>query len=300
MTKVLLRSELEGFELAHRGKVRDIYALGDRLLIVTTDRISAFDVVLDCGIPNKGRTLTQLSAFWFEKFESLVPNHLITTDPTSLGLDLGSSAVDLEGRTMVVRKGRPFPFEFIIRGYVTGSAWNSYQKTGSVCGIELPKGLPRHGRLERPILTPTTKAAAGHDQDIEPERVAADIGEDAYRRIEAVCLELFEAASAHALERGILIADTKLELAEIDGEITLIDEVLTPDSSRYWPADEYEPGIEAVPSYDKQIMRNFLLSTDWDMTPPAPPIPQDIIDRTSQRYTEIYERLTGQPLKVGS
>ncbi len=298
MCRVLLRSDLPDYPLVHRGKVRDIYGFDDRLLIVTTDRISAFDVVLDCGIPNKGRTLTQLSAFWFERFADVVPNHMITTDPETEGISLGAAAEDLAGRSMLVRKGCPYPYEFIVRGYVTGSAWKSYQKSGHVCGIELPAGLERHGQLPKPLLTPTTKAAVGHDEDISPAKVAADLGQDVYGKIESICLELFERASEHAAGCGIVIADTKLEFADVNGEVTLIDEAFTPDSSRFWPADEYRPGAETVPSYDKQIMRNYLLTLDWNQQPPPPPIPSEIIERTAQRYGEIYERLTGLKLAV--
>jgi len=278
-----------------RGKVRDIYDLGDRLLIVTTDRVSAFDVVLPNGIPDKGRVLTQISLFWFERTASLVPNHLISADTADLPEALRPHAGELSGRMMLVRKAEPLSIECIVRGYISGSGWKDYKKSGKVCGIPLPAGLRESDRLDEPIFTPSTKAEEGHDVNISFEEAAERVGAETAARVRELSLRIYEDARRYAEERGILIADTKFEFGWIDGELALIDEVLTPDSSRFWPSDDYEPG-RSQRSFDKQFVRDYLETLDWDKTPPGPELPPEIVRKTRERYVSALERLTGRGL----
>ena len=288
----LYETRLEGVELAARGKVRDIYALGDTLLIVATDRLSAFDVVLPDPIPGKGEVLTRMSLFWFRRFQGLVPNHLVTAQVEEYPQQLAPYRELLRGRSMVVRKARPLPVECIVRGYLSGSGWKEYQKTGMICGIALPPGLRESDRLPRPIFTPSTKAEVGeHDENIPLERVAGLVGEETAHRLRELSLRLYSEAAAYARERGIIIADTKFEFGWVDGELTLIDEVLTPDSSRFWPLDRYRPG-GPQPSFDKQFVRDYLESISWDKRPPAPSLPREIVEKTAARYRQALRLLT--------
>ena len=286
---VLLESSETAWPLLSRGKVRDIYDFGpSELLIVTTDRLSAFDVVLPTGIPDKGVVLTQISNFWFDKLSDIIPNHLVDPDP--FGAD-GKHA-HLAGRSVVVRKAQPLPVEAIVRGYLTGSGLKDYQRTGSVSGIPLPAGLVESSRLERPLFTPSTKAAVGdHDENISLDQLNEVVDPEVAEHVHDVALELYRAGAAYALERGIIIADTKFEFGLLDGKVILIDEALTPDSSRFWPADVYEPG-RAQPSYDKQYVRDYLETLDWDKTAPGPELPPDVVARTAEKYTDAWRRLT--------
>ena len=285
--------------LIGRGKVRDIYAIGqDRLLIITSDRLSAFDVVLPDPIPYKGKVLTQISLFWFDFFSKITPHHLITADIRKMGLAselLEKFGSQLEGRTMLVRRAAPLPVECVVRGYVTGSGWKDYQKTGAVCGHVLPKGLKQCEKLPQPIFTPATKEAVGHDINIDLEETTKRVGQDVADKIQQLSIELYNKGTAYAAERGILIADTKFEFGIIGDDLILIDEALTPDSSRFWPKDSYEPGHDQ-PSFDKQIVRNYLLELGWNQKPPAPKLPAEVIEKTSQAYCDVYQRLVGKPL----
>jgi phosphoribosylaminoimidazole-succinocarboxamide synthase len=286
---VLLESNETAWPLLSRGKVRDIYDFGpSELLIVTTDRLSAFDVILPTGIPDKGVVLTQISNFWFGKLGDIIPNHLV--DPEPFGAD-GEHA-HLAGRSVVVRKAQPLPVEAIVRGYLTGSGLKDYQKTGMVSGIPLPAGLVESSRLEHPLFTPSTKAAVGdHDENISLDQLNALMAPELAEQVHDVALALYEASSAYALERGIIIADTKFEFGLLDGRLILIDEALTPDSSRFWPADGYEPG-RVQPSYDKQYVRDYLETLDWGKTAPGPELPPDVVARTAEKYTDAWRRLT--------
>jgi len=286
---VLLESNETTWPLLSRGKVRDIYDFGpNELLIVTTDRLSAFDVVLPTGIPDKGVVLTQISNFWFAKLSDIVPNHLV--DPEPFGAD-GEHA-HLAGRSVVVRKAQPLPVEAIVRGYLTGSGLKDYQKTGKVSGIPLPAGLVESSRLEHPLFTPSTKAAVGdHDENISLDQLNELVNPEIAERVHNVALELYQAGAAYALERGIIIADTKFEFGMLDGRLILIDEALTPDSSRFWPADGYEPG-RVQPSYDKQYVRDYLETLDWDKTAPGPELPPDVVAKTAEKYTDAWRRIT--------
>jgi phosphoribosylaminoimidazole-succinocarboxamide synthase len=275
-----------------RGKVRDIYELGDRLLLVATDRISAFDCVLPTGIPDKGRVLTGLSVFWFRYLNE--PNHLLTDKVDQMELPEGSPLDELRGRTMLVRRATPILIECVVRGYLAGSAWKEYQKTGMVCGIPLPKGLVESAELEQPIFTPATKAHTGHDENISFDEMVRRVGAELADELRRRSVQLYASAREYARSRGILLADTKLEWGLVDGQLLLIDEVFTPDSSRFWPADEYRPG-RGQPSFDKQFVRDWLEQTSWDKNSPPPPLPDDVVEQTRQRYIEAYERLTGQP-----
>jgi len=295
MTAVVRETHLEGLEV-WRGKVRDVYDLGDRLLIVATDRISAYDVVMPTGIPDKGRILTGLSFFWFDFLSDLTPNHLITADVNAMGPEAQAQADALEGRSMLCRKADVFPVECVVRGYLAGSGWREYQAQGTVCGIELPEGLKQCDRLPEPIFTPATKAESGHDENISFERAKEIIGDDAATTLRDRSIAVYEMAANYACERGIIVSDTKFEWGDADGEIILIDEVLTPDSSRFWPADTYQPGHDQ-PSFDKQFLRNYLDTLDWDKTPPGPDLPDDIVVRTRAKYVEAYERLTGKTFR---
>jgi phosphoribosylaminoimidazole-succinocarboxamide synthase len=275
-----------------RGKVRDIYDLGDRLLLVTTDRISAFDWVLPTGIPDKGRVLTQISAFWFGRLDE--PNHLISTDVREFGLPAEVELALLEGRSMLVKKTKVVPIECVVRGYLAGSGWSEYQRGGTVCGIRLPLGLRESERLPEPIFTPATKEEQGHDINISFEQMAAKVGNALASELRDRSLRIYQRGAQYALTKGILIADTKFEWG-LDGDrVILIDEVLTPDSSRFWPAGDYAPG-RGQPSFDKQFVRDWLQTTSWDKNSRPPALPDDIVRRTREKYIEAYERLTGQP-----
>lgn len=288
----LSRTEIPEVPLWRRGKVRDVYDLGDRLLIVATDRISAFDVVLPTPIPSKGSVLTQLSLFWFRKLADLVPNHVLTADVSEYPPELQRHRDQLEGRSMIVVKTEPFPVECVVRGYITGSGLKDYRKTGSICGIPLPAGLQEADRLESPIFTPSTKAEAGHDENISFETMAGTVGRARAEELRDKTVEIYRRARAYAEERGIILADTKLEFGTKDGQLVWIDEALTPDSSRFWPKDTYRPG-QAPPSFDKQFVRDYLEGLSWDKRPPGPPLPDDVVARTRDKYREAYARLTG-------
>lgn len=280
----------------HQGKVRDIYDLGDRLLLVATDRISAFDVVMADPIPDKGRILTQIAAFWFRLLSDIIPHHLISLDVEDFPPACQPYREVLTGRTMLVRKTRPLPVECIVRGYLAGSGWADYQRTGAVCGIPLPAGLRESDRLPEPIFTPSTKAALGtHDENITFEEAAASIGRDLAAQVREVSLALYRRASAWAEPRGIILADTKFEFGMSDGEMFLIDEVLTPDSSRFWPLDDYAPG-RAQKSYDKQYLRDYLESLGWNKKPPPPRLPPEVVAQTRAKYLEALKNLTGEDL----
>ncbi len=289
---VLLETSLPGLAV-RRGKVRDIYELGDKLLLVSTDRLSAFDWVLPTGIPDKGRVLTQIAAFWFDRLGE--PNHLITTDVDQMDLPEGADRDALRGRSTLGRKTQVVPIECVVRGYLAGSGWAEYQRNGTVCGISLPAGLVESSPLPEPIFTPATKAESGHDENISFEQMVDTVGRDLSEELRRRSLAIFQRGSEYARARGIIIADTKFEFGQVDGEIILIDEVLTPDSSRFWPADAYEPG-RGQPSFDKQFVRDWLSSTDWDKNSPPPPLPDDVVQKTRQKYVEAYERLTGYEL----
>jgi len=290
-TTVLIETSLPGLPV-RRGKVRDIYDLGDHLLLVATDRISAFDFVLPTGIPDKGRVLTQISAFWFELLGE--PSHLVTTDVDQMPLGEGVDREPLRGRTTLCRKTEVVPVECVVRGYLAGSGWKEYRESGTVCGIRLPAGLTESAELPEPIFTPATKAEQGeHDENISIERAAETIGPDVAEELRRRSLAIYRRAREYARERGIIIADTKFEFGRSADGLILIDEVLTPDSSRFWPADQYQPG-RGQPSFDKQFVRDWLLATDWDRNSPPPPLPDDIVAKTREKYVEAYERLTGE------
>ncbi len=288
---VVLETHLPGLPV-RRGKVRDIYDLGDRLLLVSTDRISAFDWVLPNGIPDKGRVLTQISAFWFGLLAE--PNHLITTDVNQMDLPPGADRQMLAGRTSLVHKTQVVPIECVVRGYLAGSGWKEYRQQRTVCGIALPAGLLEGDRLSEPIFTPATKAESGHDENVSFQRMAEIVGTSLAEQLRARSLAIFQRGTAHARQRGILVADTKFEWGLVDGQLILIDEVLTPDSSRFWPADRYQPG-RSQPSFDKQFARDWLDSTGWDKNSAPPHLPEDIVTKTRQKYIEAYERLTEEP-----
>jgi phosphoribosylaminoimidazole-succinocarboxamide synthase len=281
-------------ELHARGKVRDIYEAGGDLLMVASDRISAFDVVLPTPIPDKGRVLAGLSMFWFERSADIVRNHVLTADVDRFPVEFRDHREELAGRAMLVRRARVVPIECVARGYLAGSGWKEYRATGGVCGIELPPGLIESDRLPEPIFTPATKAAEGHDENISLDRAAELVGEGLAQRLKELTLGLYEFAAAVALERGIIVADTKFEFGFAGGDLILVDEVLTPDSSRFWPADRYEPG-GAQPSFDKQYVRDWLDASGWDHEPPAPQLPPEVVGQTAVRYREAYERITGEP-----
>ncbi len=297
--KVLLETDIRSLPMTHRGKVRDIYDLGTHLLIVATDRLSAFDVVLPNGIPYKGRVLNQISAHWFRIIEDIVPHHMVTTDLSGVPRIPEDAARTLSGRAMIVKKARPLPVECIVRGYLSGSAWAEYQEKGSVCGLSLPAGLRESERLKNPVFTPSTKAAVGdHDENIDFSRAVEKIGKKRAEEVRDLALRIYERAAALAEKRGILIADTKFEFGEDEhGRVILIDEALTPDSSRFWPAAEYAPGGPQK-SFDKQFVRDYLIAIRWNKKPPAPELPEDVIHKTSEKYREAYERLTGSSLSI--
>ncbi|MCS7023362.1 MAG: phosphoribosylaminoimidazolesuccinocarboxamide synthase [Bryobacteraceae bacterium] len=296
LSPILLETNLPGIELRSRGKVRDIYNLGDILLFVATDRISAFDCILPTGIPDKGRVLTQLSLFWFDFLKDIVPNHLISADISEYPARLKPYRDQLEGRSMLVRRAQMFQAECVARGYLAGSGWKDYQATGAICGVVLPPGLLESSKLPEPIFTPATKAASGHDENIPFERFVEITGDVWAHQLRNLTLRIYRKAAEYAESRGILLADTKFEFGLIDGKITLADEVLTPDSSRFWPRESYSPG-RPQPSYDKQFVRDYLEKLDWDKRPPAPPLPPDIVERTSEKYKQAYWALTGRQIK---
>ncbi len=287
------QTDFAGLKLLARGKVRDIYDLGDRLLIVATDRLSAFDVILPTPIPDKGRVLTQLSLFWFERLRGIVPHHVLNA--SDFQGELAPYSETLRGRSMVVRRTQPVPIECVARGYISGSGWKDYRATGKICGIPLPAGLKESDKLPQPIFTPATKATTGHDENISFEQTASQIGESLATRLRDITLEVYLRASEFAAERGIIIADTKLEFGIDNGELVWIDEALTPDSSRFWPADQYAPG-KAQPSFDKQYVRDYLERIGWSKQPPAPALPAEVVNGTRAKYRDAYKRLTGREL----
>ncbi len=291
----LLQLELPGIKKLKSGKVREIFDLGDALLLVATDRISAFDCVMPNGIPRKGEVLTQLSHFWFERFRSVVPNHLLAGADTPLPSRLTAFASLVGRRSMIVKKAKPLAIECVVRGYLAGSGWKEYRQHQTVCGVALPSGLVESSELPEPIFTPATKAESGHDENIpftEAERI---VGSDLASQARAISLRLYREARDYARQRGIIIADTKFEFGLFDGQLILIDEVLTPDSSRFWPVDRYEPG-RGQPSFDKQFVRDYLETLTWNKTPPAPALPLDVVRKTQEKYLEAYTRLTGREL----
>ncbi len=285
---------LDGAQLIGSGKVRELYAVGDDLLLVASDRISAFDVVLPTPVPDKGKVLTGLTAFWLDTLGGIVADHRISTDVDAFPAELAPHAEQLRGRAMLCRRAEVIPLECVARGYLAGSGWKEYRRDGTVCGIPLPSGLTESAELDEPLFTPSTKATVGHDENVDFEQAAAIVGRDTAQRLRDVTLALYTAARDHARSRGIILADTKFEFGWVDGELTLIDEVLTPDSSRFWPADDYEAG-RGQASYDKQIVRDWLETQDWDKTPPGPQLPDDVVARTRARYVEAYELLTERP-----
>jgi phosphoribosylaminoimidazole-succinocarboxamide synthase len=293
MTPVISETNFPGLKLRGRGKVRDIYELGDQLLIVATDRLSAFDVVLPTPIPDKGKVLTQLSLFWFDKLANLIPNHVVAAKDFSG--ELAPHAASLNGRAMLVRKTEPVPIECVVRGYISGSGWKDYQKTGAICGIPLPTGLRESDQLPEPIFTPSTKATSGHDENISFDETISRVGRALAEKLRDTSLTIYQRASEHASVRGIIIADTKFEFGLIGNELIWIDEALTPDSSRFWPADEYVPGRTQA-SFDKQYVRDYLEKIEWNKQPPAPALPNDIVSATQNKYRESYQRVTGHAL----
>ncbi len=293
MAQPILQTNFPDLKLVARGKVRDIYELDDELLIVTTDRISAFDVIMNEGIPHKGYVLTQISAFWFRQMEDIIPNHIISIDVKDFPAACQKYADQLAGRSMLVKKAKPLPAECIVRGYLSGSGWKDYQATGAVCGIKLPAGLTESAKLPEPIFTPSTKAELGtHDENISFAQMAEMCGSEIAGKVRDVTLKIYAKARDIADTKGIIIADTKFEYGIYNGELIIIDECMTPDSSRFWPKDSYRPG-GAQPSFDKQFLRDYLETLDWDKTAPAPPLPQEIIEKTGQKYLEALTKLTG-------
>lgn len=297
MQEAVTQLELPGVPLFRRGKVRETFDLGDRLLMVATDRISAYDNILPNGIPAKGIILTQFSRFWFEKLQDRIPNHLLTTSLDRLPDHIIRYRHLLRGRSMIVRKADRIDIECVARGYISGSAWAEYQENGTVCGQSLPPGLKESDRLPEPIFTPATKAASGHDINISVDQMVEIVGGDLTEQLRSTTLEIYQIAEEYARERGIIIADTKMEFGHINGELALIDEVLTPDSSRFWDAELYEPG-SSQPSFDKQIVRDWLTSSGWDREPPAPELPAHVVRRTAQRYYDVFHRLTDETLEI--
>ena len=295
MTSILLNTNLPGIELHARGKVRDIYRVADKLLIIATDRISAFDYILASGIPDKGRVLTQLSLFWFDYLRGVMPNHVLATRVEDYPAELHPFADQLEGRSMLVKRANMIDVECVARGYISGSGWKDYKTNGSVCGIPLPAGLEESGRLPEPIFTPASKAASGHDENIPFENVVASVGLELAEKLRFLTLDIYSRASVYAETKGIIIADTKFEFGFVDGELILADEVLTPDSSRFWPMDTYKAG-GAQQSFDKQYVRDFLEAIQWNKRPPAPALPPEVAEKTSEKYKEAYRVLAGKSL----
>jgi phosphoribosylaminoimidazole-succinocarboxamide synthase len=298
LDSVLLQTDFPDLKLFASGKVRDVYQLGtDHLLFVATDRISAFDYVLATGIPHKGRVLTQLSLFWFDFLKDIVPNHLVTADVSRYPKEAQAYADQLRARSMLVQRADMFPVECVVRGYLSGSGWKEYKSTGSVCGIKLPAGLRESDQLPEPIFTPATKATTGHDENISFEQMTTLVDPEESRKLRDLSLAVYKKASGYARQKGIIIADTKFEFGRTAAGITLADEVLTPDSSRFWPADKYEPGMSQQ-SFDKQYVRDYLEEIRWNKQPPAPALPTEVARRTSEKYVEAYRQLTGRELDV--
>ena len=296
MRPVVGETEFRTLKLKGRGKVRDIYDLGNQLLIVATDRISAFDVVMSDPIPDKGTILNQISRFWFEQMEDIVPNHMISTEIEEFPTECHEYRRFLEGRSMLVRKAQPLPVECVVRGYLSGSGWKDYRETGKICGVVLPTGLLESSRLDEPVFTPATKEALGaHDENIPFEKVVEKIGQTLADKVRSISIAIYEKARRLAEDLGIIIADTKFEFGLLGDSVILIDEILTPDSSRFWPRDQHKPGGPQK-SFDKQFLRDYLLTLDWDKSPPPPKLPQEIIEKTRERYLEAYKRLVGRPL----
>ena len=296
-SNVLKETDFEGINLVKRGKVRDIYEIGDQLLIVASDRMSAFDVVMADPIPDKGKILTNISLFWFKQLESIVENHLISSNPVEYPENCQKHTKALEGRSMLVKKAKPLPVECIVRGYLSGSGWKDYLSNGSICGISLPEGLEESQKLPEPIFTPSTKAEDGmHDENITFEEAVRLMGEETSEKVQKLSLQIYEFGRALAAEKGIIVADTKFEFGIKDNRLILIDEVLTPDSSRFWPMDSYRPGGPQK-SFDKQFLRDYLLEIKWPKQPPPPELPPEIIEKTRAKYLEALERLTGQGLE---
>ncbi|MDI6606150.1 MAG: phosphoribosylaminoimidazolesuccinocarboxamide synthase [Candidatus Omnitrophota bacterium] len=292
----LLETDFKELRLFRRGKVRDVYDLGEKLLIVSTDRISCFDVVLPSGIPRKGRVLNALSCFWFDFIKTIIPHHFITSDIESYPPELKKYKDILLGRSMLAIKTKALPIECVVRGYLSGSGWKEYKREQSLCGIKLPPGLRESDKLPMILFTPSTKAESGHDMNVEQKYVEEAVGKEIADRLKKVSIEIYEKAAGYALARGIIIADTKLEFGIYKDKIILIDEVLTPDSSRFWPKDQYLPG-RAQPSFDKQFVRDYLETLDWDKAPPGPSLPEEVINKTSEKYLEAYRRLTAKELR---
>jgi len=292
----LLKTEFSDLKLFRRGKVRDVYDLGDKLLIVSTDRISCFDVVLPSGIPYKGKVLTSISAFWFDFVKDVIAHHLITADVEKYPPELKKYKKDLAGRSMLVLKTKPLPVECVVRGYLSGSGWKEYKQKQSVCSIRLPAGLKESAKLDQPIFTPSTKADVGHDENVNQEYIEKLLGRDMAEKLKKISIEVYNRARDYALRKGIIIADTKFEFGIQNNQIIIIDEALTPDSSRFWPLEDYQSG-QAQPSFDKQFVRDYLETLDWDKTPPGPALPKEIIVRTTQKYLDAYRKLTGKELK---
>jgi len=293
----IVETNLAGLTLHGRGKVRDIYDLGEHFLIVASDRLSAFDVVLPTPVPDKGKVLTQMSEFWFDHFKDLVPHHLVSTRIEDFPAQVQRHRAQVQGRSMLVRKATVFPVECVVRGYLAGSGLKDYLTTGAICGVALPPGLRESDRLPEPIFTPATKAAVGlHDENIPEAAAGRLIGGDNLQRVKALSLEIYRRAAEYVSRRGIIVCDTKFEFGVIDGRIALVDEVLTPDSSRFWPADQYSPG-KAQPSYDKQFVRDYLEQIGFDKRPPGPALPPDVVRATSAKYVEAFTRITGRPLR---
>jgi phosphoribosylaminoimidazole-succinocarboxamide synthase len=292
MEKILLKVDMPDIKFLRRGKVRDIYEIRDSLLLIASDRISAFDVVLPNGIPGKGRLLTQISIYWFEKMKDIIKNHLIAIDVNDYPEQCHKYREQLEGRSILVKKAEQLPIECIVRGYLSGSGWKEYKNSGSVCGITIPAGMKESSKLESPIYTPSTKAEKGHDINISFEDTVRSVGKELAEQLREVSLKIYSKACALAEKKGIIIADTKFEFGIFDNELILIDEILTPDSSRFWSVKTYEPG-KAQDSYDKQIIRDYLLTLEWDQTYPGPKLPDNIIEKARERYREIYEIITG-------
>ncbi len=287
--------DLPGIKKLRSGKVREVFDLGDTLLFVVTDRLSAFDVILSDPIPQKGAVLNQLSAFWFRRFDK-IDNHFVTADFEKFPKELQAFRDQLAGRSMIVKKTKPLAVECVVRGYLAGSGWKEYQATQSVCGIRLPPGLKLASQLPEPIFTPSTKANEGHDENIDMKQCAQILGDEMANRVKDLSLEIYSRGRDHAAQRGIIVADTKFEFGTVDGKLLLIDECLTPDSSRFWPRDQYVVG-KSPPSFDKQFVRDYLETLDWDKTPPAPKLPEEVIEKTSAKYVEAFEKLTGEKLR---
>jgi phosphoribosylaminoimidazole-succinocarboxamide synthase len=291
----VLQLELPGIPKLKSGKVREIFDLGDRLLFVASDRISAFDCIMPNGIPRKGEVLTQISYFWFAQTKAFQPNHLLSSANDPLPANLQPFKETIARRSMIVKKAKPLAIECVVRGYLAGSGWKEYRERQTVCGIKLPAGLKESSELPEPIFTPATKAESGHDENISFEEAARIVGKSVAEHVRDASLKLYNFARGYARERGIIIADTKFEFGELDGKLMLIDEVLTPDSSRFWPADQYQPG-KSQPSFDKQFVRDYLETLDWNKTPPAPALPPEVVARTTAKYLEAYQKLTGSQL----